>query len=216
MTRHQRRSDDARRFCLGRTEPGSGWHGPPRRVKPERPKKVAKIVDLLGAGEKVSQHHGTPGSETTKVGRDGGGLGTAMLRGGANQCGMANAECGMARRPSWRVATLALLFRIPHSALRIQEIFLSLIEPFTVSSANPRPPPPIVPRRLRGPSRPVTMSGKSVWMSPLTVVARTSVDRPAGRWSVIAPLTVRNSRASLHVARPSEATISPFTVCASA
>jgi len=32
-------------------------------VKPERPKEVAKIVDLLGAGEKFPQHHGTPGSE---------------------------------------------------------------------------------------------------------------------------------------------------------
>ncbi len=83
-----------------RTEPGSGWHGLPRRVKPERPKEVAKIVDLLGAGEKFPQHHGTPGSETTKVGRCEAGLRTAMLRRGANQCGMANAECGMTRRPS--------------------------------------------------------------------------------------------------------------------
>src|SRR5438034_4789275 len=67
--------------------------------------------------------------------------------------------------------------------------------PFTVSSARRRPPLPIVPRRLRGPSRPVTMRGKSVWMSPLTVLARTSVDSPAGRSSVIPPLTVRNSSA---------------------
>src|SRR3989475_6522072 len=59
--------------------------------------------------------------------------------------------------------------------------------PFTVSSASRRPPLPIVPRRLRGPSRPVTMRGKSVWMSPLTVLARTSVERPAGRSSVIPP-----------------------------
>jgi len=43
-------------------------------VKPERPKEVAKIVDLLGAGEKLSQHHGTPGSEATKVGRSAAGL----------------------------------------------------------------------------------------------------------------------------------------------
>src|SRR2546430_5872892 len=51
--------------------------------------------------------------------------------------------------------------------------------PLTVSSASLRPPLPIVPRKLRGPRRPVTMIGKSVWMSPFTVVARTSVDRPA-------------------------------------
>src|SRR2546428_7296326 len=63
-------------------------------------------------------------------------------------------------------------------------LFLSLMLPFTVSSASRRPPLPIVPRRLRGPSRPVTMRGKSVWMSPLTVLARTSVDSPAGRSSV--------------------------------
>src|SRR6266566_4303456 len=205
MTRHQRRSDDARRFCLGRTEPGSGWHGLPRRVKPERPKKVAKIVDLLGAGEKVSQHHGTPGSETTKVGRDGGGLGTAMLRGGANYCG--SREPGAGSRQSYGS-------RLPAPVLYV--LFLSLIEPFTVSSANRRPPLPIVPCRRRGPRRPVTMSGKSVTMSPLTVLARTSVDRVAGRSSVMAPFTVRKSSASVHVARPIDATMEPFTVCASA
>src|SRR2546425_3429666 len=131
---------------------------------------------------------------------------------------MRNGECGMRNDTATLVAAtiLALLFRIPHSALRIQELFLNLMLPFTVSSARRRPPLPIVPRRLRGPSRPVTMRGKSVWMSPFTVLARTSVERPAGRPSVIPPLTVRNSSASLPVARPSEATISPFTVCASA
>src|SRR5256886_13392792 len=79
---------------------GSGWHGLPRRVKPERPKEVAKIVDLLGAGEKFPQPHGTPGSEGANLGPTWCGLRTAMLRRGANQCGMANAECGMTRRPS--------------------------------------------------------------------------------------------------------------------
>src|SRR5256885_10564088 len=69
VSRHQGRADHARPFGLGRTEPGSGWHGLPRRVKPERPKEVAKIVDLLGAGEKFPQHHGTPGSEGAKIGR---------------------------------------------------------------------------------------------------------------------------------------------------
>jgi hypothetical protein len=40
----------------------------PGRLKAERPKEVAKIVDLLGAAEKLPQHHGTPGSDATKVG----------------------------------------------------------------------------------------------------------------------------------------------------
>src|SRR3989454_9162253 len=129
---------------------------------------------------------------------------------------MRNGECGMRNDTATLVAGNDPRLAIPHSALRIQELFLNLMLPFTVSSARRRPPLPIVPRRLRGPSRPVTMRGKSVWMSPLTVLVRTSVARPAGRSSVIPPLTVRNSSASLHVARPSEATISPFTVCASA
>src|SRR2546426_3888180 len=116
------------------------------------------------------------------------------------------------RDAGWERHRTHLASRIPCSYV----LFLSLMLPFTVSSASRRPPLPIVPRRLRGPSRPVTMRGKSVWMSPLTVLARTSVDSPAGRSSVIPPLTVRNSSTSLHVARPSEATISPFTVCASA
>jgi len=67
----------------------------------------------------------------------------------------------MARPPSWRT-TLVSPFRIPNSALRIQELFLSLMLPFTVSSANRRPPLPIVPVTRRGPRRPVTVSGKSV------------------------------------------------------
>src|SRR5207249_7087010 len=87
VTRHERRTDSARRFRQRRTEPGSGWHGLPRRVETERPKEVAKIVDLLGAGEKFPQHHGTPGSETTNLGRGAAGLGTGVLRGGANSCG---------------------------------------------------------------------------------------------------------------------------------
>jgi hypothetical protein len=56
-------------------------------LKPERPKEVAKIVDLLGAGEKLSQRHGTPGSDATKVALDGAGFGTGMLRGGSDYCG---------------------------------------------------------------------------------------------------------------------------------
>src|SRR5206468_12286762 len=102
VARHQRRSEHARRLCLRRTEPGSGWHGLPRRLKPERPKEVAKIVDLLGAGEKVPQHHGAPGSEGANLWSACLRLGTAVLRGGANQC--------------------------------IQELFLNLMLPLTVSS----------------------------------------------------------------------------------
>src|SRR5207248_7786583 len=59
-------------------------------------------------------------------------------------------------------------------------LFLSLMLPFTVSSAKRRPPLPIVPVTRRAPSRPVTVSGKSVSMFPFTVLARTSVDTLAG------------------------------------
>src|SRR5256886_9134710 len=184
---------------------GSGWHGLPRRVKPERPKEVAKIVDLLGAGEKFPQHAGTPGSEGANLAPVLLRLGTGVLRGGSNYCGSREPGAGSGTAPR-------SLLPAPNR----QVLFLSRIEPFTVSRASRRPPLPIVPCRLRGPRRPVTMSGKSVWMSPLTVLARTSVDRPAGRSRGIPPLTVRSSRAWHHVARPSDATISPFTVCASA
>ena len=86
MPRHQRRALEPRRFGFHRTEPGPGRYRLPRHLESERPKKVAKIVDLLGAGEKVSQH-GTPGSETTKVVRRGLELCTEVLRGGPNCCG---------------------------------------------------------------------------------------------------------------------------------
>src|SRR5439155_22984543 len=42
VTRLERRTDYARRFRQPRTEPGSGWHGLPRRVETERPKEVAR------------------------------------------------------------------------------------------------------------------------------------------------------------------------------
>ena len=109
VPRHQGRANHARPFCLGRTEPGSGWHGLPRRMKPERPKEVAKIVDLLGAGEKFPQHHGIPGSETTKVVRGEAGLGTAMLRRGPDYC--RDARCGMRDG--------SVTKRIPHPASRV-------------------------------------------------------------------------------------------------
>ena len=67
MARDERRAPHARRFRLLGTEPGTGWHVLPRRLEPERPKEVAKIIDLLGAGEKVPQHHGAPGSVGAKV-----------------------------------------------------------------------------------------------------------------------------------------------------
>src|SRR5207302_10628087 len=95
-------------------------------------------------------------------------------------------------------------------------LFLSLMLPLTVSSAKRRPPLPIVPVTRRGPSRPVTVSGKSVSMFPFTVLARTSVDTLAGSSSVIPPFTVWNSSASVHWARPTDAVIEPFTVEASA
>ena len=42
------------------------------------------------------------------------------------------------------------------------------------------PPLPTVPCRLRREKRPFTVSGKSVSMSPLTVLALTSAERDAG------------------------------------
>ena len=60
------------------------------------------------------------------------------------------------------------------------------------------------------------MSGKSVSMSPFTVLARTSVETLGGRLRVIPPFTVWNSSASVHCARPIDAVIEPFTVEASA
>jgi hypothetical protein len=68
---------------------------------------VAKIVDLLGAGEKFSQHHATPGSDGAKVARVGSGLGTGVLPGGANQCGIRNGD-----------ASCSSALPIPHSAFR--------------------------------------------------------------------------------------------------
>ena len=38
---HQGRAPYARRYSLGGAEPGPGWHGLPRRLEPERAKKVA-------------------------------------------------------------------------------------------------------------------------------------------------------------------------------
>src|SRR5207244_6455593 len=66
---------------------GAGWHVLPRPLEPERPKEVAKIIDLLGAGEKFPQHRGAPGSEGPKVGRGWLGLCTAVLQVGLNYCG---------------------------------------------------------------------------------------------------------------------------------
>src|SRR6184192_4602633 len=106
-----------------------------------------------------------------------------------------------------------------HHASRIPPryvLFLNLMEPFTVERESCRPPLPMVPCRCRGPNLPVTRRGKSVTRSPFTVEARTSVERSEGRSSVMPPFTVVNSTPSLQLARPSEATIEPFTVVASA
>ena len=91
----------------------------------------------------------------------------------------------------------------------------SVTLPLTVSTSIDRPPPPIVPVRLRGLTRPVTLIGKSVEMLPLTVVARTSVLTSAGRSSVMLPLTVLNLRASVQSLLPRVPRIDPFTVDAS-
>src|SRR5690349_12558129 len=98
----------------------------------------------------------------------------------------------------------------------LQPAFRSLMDPLTVDRSSRRPPLPIVPFKRRGPNFPVIVRGKSVSISPFRVVALTSVERLAGRSSVIPPFTVAKSSASVHVAFPIDATIEPFTVRASA
>src|SRR3989441_13113687 len=82
--------------------------------------------------------------------------------------------------------------------------------PLTVERASCRPPLPIMPVTRRGPSLPVTVSGKSVKISPFTVSARTSAERLGGRSSVMPPFTVRYSTPSVQLAFPIAATIDPF------
>src|SRR5207249_11405003 len=67
VARYQRRPHDAGGLHRPGAEPGPGRHVLPRRLKPERPKEVAKIIDLLGTAEKLPQHHGTPGSDATTL-----------------------------------------------------------------------------------------------------------------------------------------------------
>src|SRR5439155_20748593 len=93
--RHERSPDDAGGLRRRGAEPGPGRHVLPRRLKPERPKEVAKIIDLLGTAEKLPQHHGTPGSDATNLGAERLGLGTALLRGGSEFGGIRDARCGM-------------------------------------------------------------------------------------------------------------------------
>jgi hypothetical protein len=47
---------------------------------------VAKIFDLLGAGEELPQHREPPGWDRAKLAAVGAGTGTAALRAGANYC----------------------------------------------------------------------------------------------------------------------------------
>src|SRR5207249_673639 len=152
------------------------------------------IVDLLGAGEKIPQHHGAPGSDGPKVGRGGPGLGTGMLRRGPDYCGERGAGSGEQKQTAGWV-----LLPAPRSLLPLPHVlFLSLMLPFTVSRSSRRPPLPIVPWRLRGPSRPVTMSGKSVTMSPFTVLAFTSAVRSA---SVRTNVVRSHAHAATHLER---------------
>jgi hypothetical protein len=78
------------------------------------------------------------------------GLGTGLLRGGANQCGLAIADCGLKGQGQ---------IRNPQSEIRNYVAFFSRISPFTVDRESDRPPAPIVPRIRRGPKRPETVRG---------------------------------------------------------
>src|SRR5439155_7226143 len=95
VPRDQCRTPHSRRLRPGLAEPGPGWHGFPHPLEPERAKEVAKIIDLLGAGEKLPQHHGPLGRDAPKVVLRARALGTGMLPGGANRCGMRDARCEM-------------------------------------------------------------------------------------------------------------------------
>ena len=82
MARHQRHAADACRLRVVLAQPGPGWHVLLRRLEAERAKKVAKILDPLGAGEKLPQHHGPFGRHAPNLLTKGPGLGTGALREG--------------------------------------------------------------------------------------------------------------------------------------
>jgi hypothetical protein len=84
------------------------------------------------------------------VGLVGAGLGTGMLRGGANYCG---------RLTPGRPKGLPSVAAPGSAALPAHVAFLNRISPFTVERFNDRPPDPIVPCILRLPKRPVIVRG---------------------------------------------------------
>src|ERR1017187_7723531 len=88
----------------------------------------------------------------------------------------------------------------------------SRIPPFTVLNFSPGPPFPILPFRLLGPQRPLTVRGKSVERPPFTVLACTSAFTPAGIVTSMLPFTVVKARGSLHAPLPMVASMPPFTV----
>src|SRR6266566_4388388 len=190
MARDQRRAPHPRRLDVRHAEPGPGGHGLPDRLEPERAEQRAEVLDLAGLCEQLPQHRGPLGRDGAKMPVEISKLGTAVLQGGANGCEMRDAR--------WGCVASHLTSRLSHLGLYVP--FLSRIAPFT----------------RRGPMRPEIKSGKSEVMSPFTVCASTSVERVGGRVTVIPPFTVRNSRSPDQSARPSAATIEPFTVVAAA
>ena len=87
VARHQHDTRHARRLHVGLAQPGPGWHVLPRRLEAERPKKVAKIVDPLGAGEQLAQHHGPLTKEGAMVRGPASKTGTGLARRGPEFCG---------------------------------------------------------------------------------------------------------------------------------
>src|SRR5262245_8059322 len=87
VPRDQLGGGDSSSAHFDRAEPGPGWYGLPRRVIAEHAKEVAKIGDLLGAGEKLPEHHGPLGSKGPKMRSGAPGLGTGVLQAGSKRRG---------------------------------------------------------------------------------------------------------------------------------
>src|SRR6267154_1486036 len=80
--------------------------------------------------------------------------------------------------------------------------------PLVVASRRSRPPAPTVPDRSFDPKLPITVTGKSVWIPPFVVAARTLNSADAGNEACTLPLVVVSSISPLHLALPM-ATVAP-------
>ena len=79
-----------------------------------------------------------------------------------------------------------------------------------------RPPAPSVPERSFDPKLPITVTGKSVWIPPFVVAARTLNSADAGNEACTLPLVVATSISPVHLAFPIVTLTLPFVVRAEA